>query len=318
MLDKVFDAAGIEVRETTQEGEVTICCPFCAERGETPDTRFRLGINTKKGLAHCYNCKWASRDERKIVKELSRVFGVTVRLRYRPKEQEEKKTIELTPTGFPCEYERFTHGTDDPVARKAMTYLRSRKISLLQIAKHSIGYAAYGRMAWRVLFPVFGPRDKVYGCVGRAFGVAMTPKYLNTPNIKLLWNAHRVGRVAIVVEGVTDALRVERRMPMEMGAVPVARLGSTITRHQLEQLEQYKKIIILPDWDRAGVEGAIDLAARCEGMNVRIAVPHVMDGRDPGSLQFDVKEALETAVPWTKAVEHRLHLAAVRRGRRND
>lgn len=253
-------------------------------------------------------------------RQLCRIFGIKFNLRALAANQEEakkKKTPkkEASPVaGLPAEYEDFAHEPDS-IGYKARKYLRSRGVSTLQIVKHRIGFAAAGDMAWRVLFPVVDSEGTTHGCVGRDFSGNQSPKYLNTPGMKLLWNAHRVARTAVVVEGVMDALRVEHALLQMHDSVPVARLGSTITPAQLDQLKLYERVVVLPDWDRAGVVGAIELCGRCtaRGMAVFASVPESMSGIDPGEMSENaIVELIKDAVPWSVHVERHMRLAATR------
>ena len=145
--------------------------------------------------------------------------------------------------------------------RKARKYLRERQVSTLQIVRHKIGYAASGAYGWRIIFPVLMENGKVCGYTGRDFTTHQKPKYLNSTGYKGLWNAQRRARTAVVVEGIMDALRVEKALLRARDAVAVARLGSIITPLQMDQLKQFEQVIIFPDQDKPGVEGAVKLGA---------------------------------------------------------
>ena len=60
---EALEAAGIEVRPGASDEEIWMCCPFCQERGESPDGRFRLGVNIRTGQGQCFNCSWKGRGE---------------------------------------------------------------------------------------------------------------------------------------------------------------------------------------------------------------------------------------------------------------
>lgn len=315
VLTDILDVAGVEVRRG-DDAEVAICCPFCEERGETEDKRFRLGINVQKGMAHCFNCDWRGRGVMYVARQLCKAFDIPFNIRKRAllaDDVPEKKKPKLT--GLPREYESFGRDEADPIGRKALDYLRSRQVSLKQIVDHQIGYAACGDMAWRILFPVFGRDGKTYGCVGRAINPAMKPKYLNTPGLKLLWNAQEDGRTAVVAEGIMDALRVEKALLRTHGMVAVARLGSAITSFQLDQLKEYEKIIVLPDSDMAGLHGAQELCGRCasRGIETWVCIPQKLDGSDPGDMTEDeIMDCLHGAVQWGSMTPRRLREAGLR------
>jgi Toprim domain len=308
----------LETVETKSNGdEFKVCCPFCPDKGLTPDEGYHLGINVRTGLAHCFRCDWRSGGVINTARLISRALGLPLDLhgfyRTRPELEEKPETEEPTSTPLPLEYEAFRN-SGDPIEKMAGAYLRERQVSLLQIVRHRIGYAASGRMSWRVLFPVMGYGNVCYGCVGRDFSGSQEPKYLNTPGVKSLWNACRPGRVAIVVEGIMDGLRVERAlMHMPKGMVAVARLGSAITDVQLGQLHEFERVVIVPDFDPAGVHGATALAERCveARISTKVVVPPAMTGVDPGNMGEDeLLGYVTSAVPWSSATALKMRIAA--------
>lgn len=325
IISDIIDASGLEVRpRTDDEDEVYLCCPFCVERGESTDNRFRLGLNMRTGAAHCFNCHWKARGVMFTARALCKALNVGINLRgfvrqereaRLKKESEVKKKRVLPPAaGLPEEYQAFSEEVGK-AGRRARRYLQQRQVSTLQIVKHRIGYASDGRLANRLIFPVVDPDGDVHGCVGRDFTGEQSPKYLNTPGMKLLWNAHRLATTAVVVEGIFDALRVEMALMRTRDMLAVSRLGSAITPFQLDQLKLYEKVIVLPDWDRAGVQGAIELCGRCDarGIHVSVCVPKSMTGEDPGSMtEDDIIDRIKDTVPWTASAEHRLLAAAAK------
>ncbi len=201
--------------------------------------------------------QWLLEDHDETAVEVARRF-----IEAPEPEPEAKPTSELIATGLPEGYESFrVKSGDDQIERKAKQYLYTRGVTRELIVEHKIGYAAVGTYAWRVLFPVIW-QNEIFGVVGRDFsgktpGTGQSPKYLNSPGIKLLWGAHRKAKVAIVCEGILDAIRVEQAVGKSQPAIAVARLGSTITPNQLEQLSQYERVCIFPDGDLAGIKGAL-------------------------------------------------------------
>lgn len=317
-LTDLLDNAGVEYHSTSEDDEVTIQCPYC--EGSTVQGRFTFGLNVSNGKAHCYRCGWKSAGILDTAKKLADSFGVGLsRVKHRqsqttgdvPEKVPDKKAEAV---GFPEEYEALL-GARDIVARRARKYLESRGVTTLQIVSHKIGFAAWGKLSWRVLFPVIGEDDKVYGCVGRALTPKQDPKYLNTSGIKLMWNAYRRGKIAVVTEGIMDALSVERAINNTPEMVSVARLGSTITKLQLEQLQSFEEVLILPDWDKPGCMGAIDLGNHCleAGLSVKVSIPHVMDGRDPGAMvSQQILEVIQCARRYNSTAARLLKLACTR------
>jgi DNA primase len=109
---------------------------------------------------------------------------------------------------------------------------------------------------------------------------------------------------------------VEQALLQTSGYAAVARLGSTVTDIQLFQLKTYEKIIVFPDFDRAGMEGARDIATRCydAGMrDVSVVIPETLTGDDPGSMSEEViMEHIRHATPWGKSTGWRMRLAGTR------
>jgi DNA primase len=317
MIVDILTSAGIEIHYLTKAGEIAVCCPFCGE------SRFRCGINFQRGVAHCYNCSWACGTEAGIVKQLSRVLRVPLRsIRRRvgrggavPPVVRAETERETVLSGLPDGYEPFRKASTE-VSRQARAYLESRQISLLQIVRHKIGYAAAGRLSYRVIFPVIAEDNMVHGSVARSFLATGKPKYLNSPGMKMLWNAKPLGASAVVVEGVMDALRVETALLSVRDTQAVARLGSAITPLQMDQLKEFERVTILPDQDEAGVKGAIELGHRCAARGIRtfVCVPPAMTERDPGDMSTsEIVELLCDAVLWNTAAELKLKLSATRR-----
>ena len=315
MLQDILDAAGADYKSSrSRKGEVTLNCPFCEEYGEKADDRFRLGINIEEGMGHCFNCGWSSRSYSRTLRELCRIYGIKrrvgVELLKARQTTIEKKEPKAVPTGLPDGYERFT-GSETDAETAVYNYLKSRKITDAQIRRHRIGYAEAGDFAWRAIFPVRAEDGKYYGAVARAVLREQKPKYLNTSGIKIMWNAIKKTRTAVVTEGIIDALSVERATRSMPEVTSIARLGSVITRTQLEQLRKYDHVIILPDADEPGMSGMSELATMVleAGMRALVSLPQVLDGQDPGSMSpQQVIEAIQRAQPWSRAVQWRTRL----------
>lgn len=318
-IEQLLEASGTELRVTNKVSEVTLCCPFCESRGFSADINFHLGLNTFNGKAHCFRCDWRSGNLLYTAKQLRYALDITfdlsereLRRKVAEPEKVEKKAKQVQ---LPDEYERLPD-TADFIGRKVQRYLAGRGVSLLQIIRHKIGYAAAGKYAWRAIVPVLGRGGGTFGWVSRAIKQDQEPKYLNSPGLKMLWNTETVAGTAVVVEGVMDALRVETALLQTTGMAAVARLGSSITQIQLDQLRQYEKLIIFPDFDTAGIHGARELGARTAeaGIVTSVIVPKWMTGADPGSMtDEEILELIGQAVPWSSSVSLRMRLASTRR-----
>jgi DNA primase len=313
-VEELLARASAQVRpHSSRHGEITVCCPFCLERDKTEDTEYKLGINAELGLAHCYRCDFRCRTLGRLMRELSRVYGIAFSLAVAPTASLPKPAQQPAPpvaeiTGYPEGYEKFRSDLTDEVENMARQYLTQRRITPLQILKNKLGFAGSGKYGYRIVFPVLHTDGEVYGYVCRTFSNA-TPKYLNSPGIKLLWNGQRKGSTAVECEGIFDALAVERAVSNRPGVVAVAALGSSITNTQLNQLMRYGDVLLLPDADAAGVKGCILRAKKYTeaGLKLRVAVPKVLDGRDPADLSnAEILASIDGALPWCQNTEYRL------------
>jgi hypothetical protein len=299
-----------------------MCCPFCG------DTEFKFGLNLEDGKAHCFHgrCEWKSRSVVYTARELCKAFGINFgwRLRLSAAEADAAPAEiapipEPVPAGLPDEYESFHRAGEnlyDLIESKAYDYIQHRGITDEEIQEHHIGFAAAGRFGWRVIFPVIGEDGMVYGCAARDFSGSAERKYLNSDGLKLLWNGQRAAHVAVVVEGAIDGLRVNRVLRQQFpNSVAVAALGGAVTPQQIAQLAKYRQTIHFPDFDTAGVKGAVRRAEATDaaGIETRIVEPPQMDGSDPDNLSDDVVAAcLRRARPWTPVEKYRMRLSMLR------
>jgi hypothetical protein len=304
--------------------EVLMPCPFCTGSVDSSGTRLVFGLNLINGKAHCFRCDWKSSSPLYTARELCRAWGIDFSWRLRLSASEAQEAVSAAPvepqraipSGLPEEYERFHFPPIDDIEQLAYDYVLSRHITRQEIEDYQIGFAAAGDKAWRILFPVFGEDNLVYGCTGRDFSGKSALKYKNTDGIKLLFNGQHKAKTAVVVEGPTDTLAVARVLLRQFPhTVAVGALGSVITVEQLAQLSKYEHVIHFPDFDAPGVKGACkraDITTEA-GIKTSVIIPDSMTGDDPGSLDGDTIAAyLRVAQPWTKSQKLRMRLRSLK------
>lgn len=287
-LFKLLDR--IHAKRSGKIDEWFLLCPFCEERGETPDTRYRLGINSQKGIARCFNCNYHRASPRAICADLCRVYGLgSVLVSSRSASSAAMQPVaRLRAVGLPEGYEKFTDGKDY-VERKALRYLAVRGITRHQIRVNRIGFAAVGYYSYRILFPVIGIDSKIYGMVARGFA-NQQQRYINSQGIRMCWGAQHAADIAIATEGIFDALAIENAMShihFNTDFAYIALLGSTVTPQQCKQLKRYKEVWLFPDPDEAGIKGTITTVKQAlEGgvENLHICLPYQLDGIDPADM----------------------------------
>ncbi len=269
-LDNFLTRNSIQYRRTGDN--ICVCCPFCVERGESMDTRFRLGINVKTGLSHCFNCRW--KGGKKSVSFIMRRLGIESRFESfsydQDNEEESAPKPAMAEISLPKDFSPLTECYDD-VDEAARKYVLSRGVTAEQIESKGIGVSYVGRYAYRVIFPVMDGKH-LRGFAARDFtGMETKCKYLNSTGDKYLYNFQKANGI-ILCEGVFKALRLETAAQGEFAAMGL--LGHDLTDKQLAQVVRSgcKEVLLWPDPDRAGIRGMITVADKLSGIVRYISV----------------------------------------------
>ena len=236
-----------------------MCCLFCRERGETQDTRFRMGINVRTGEGHCFNCDWRSHTA--LVDVLCKL-GMGDESAVLSSLPPLAKPEPLKPVRLPVGYESLLHVTEnDSLFGPARRYIKKRGITVRQIQEHEVGATVADEMfSYRIIFPVRYER-KLVGLVGRDWTNTSTKKYLNSIGPRSVYNANhqRYGFKFIVVsEGVIKALAIERATRYKVCSASL--LGNQMSERQMEILTQWKEVCIFADPDAEGMKGFLKVA----------------------------------------------------------
>lgn len=299
----------IKWRVSERKGEIYICCPFCTDR------RFRFGLNTQLGHGHCFNCDRKFRGTAIIALQQHLRLGrwlqpTPVNMLKRP----ESEVVRL-PEGF----EKLGGGGNDHWTRRAYRYLRRRGVSRSQMVRFKIGFTETGRYSYRVVFPIYY-RGRLEGFVTRAILPDVDPKYKNSVGDKAIWGLPRKrserSETAVLLEGVLDAAACDRvsRTSGSRNFDALGILGHTLTGRQLDMLRGYRKFILWPDPDKAGVKGFTDMRHALRDLEARvfIVVPNFRDRRDPDEMPPKVRRRkIRQAVPLTDGLAQSLQLKAV-------
>lgn len=289
-LLEVLESRGIEFKpHSTRENEVYLNCPFCTERGETPDHRFRFGVNYVTGQAHCFNCGKKFRDFEFLKKALQEKLDTGEwqlsqnAIKVKPKTEVKLPEDFIALSGI----ESKTHWD-----KVALSYLHKRGISQRQVKTKNIGYSMVGDFRYRIVIPVYY-QDKLEGIVARAFVQDLEPKYRNSLGNKTLYNVPKTQKkVAVLSEGAFDALAIERAVEPVMDSMAV--LGHSLTERQLELLKDYEQVILWTDPDAAGVEGLLRMGPQVLSLKkpaVFCVVPQLN-----GVVEYDPSELNEREV----------------------
>lgn len=313
-LIEALDAASIEYRETGAENEIVLCCPFCVEQGESPDERFRLGINTKDGAMNCFNCGKKGRGEFSF-QELQRVLDTgEIEEQQEGRKHKKKTPIEVA---LPDDFEILKQASSqqDHWNNVAYRYIKIRGVTLHQIEHKKIGYSMVGDFHHRIVFPVYY-KGKLQGLVGRDFTEKQELKYKNSIGDKTIYNLPDKPQKSIcLVEGIFDALAVERGAK-SLGIDSGGLLGHSLKDAQLELIESYKTIYLWLDPDVAGLKGTLKIAEKLgtefRDKVVRVILPKTFkhpeaEDYDPSDMdRIEVTRRLSKAKVFTEELQMKL------------
>ena len=176
------------------------------------------------------------------------------------------------------------------------------------LMRRSEGRSPFAYFRSRLIFPIRGVAQKVYGFGGRILGPG-EPKYLNTPETTVFRKRQTLyalpearasmvrARTAILVEGYLDALALHQAGWTQT----VATCGTAFTSEQAKALQRHvREVVLVFDGDAAGRKAAFKSAgiALAAGLDVRIV--RLPQGHDPADLLAagqgdDVRRALQEA-----------------------
>lgn len=292
MLDFLLRLAqsGIKFRRhKSKRAEITICCPFCQDRGRVKDVEFKLGLNIVTNQAHCFRCDWASKHG---MESVLRSFGKEGFAKYGVEEVPEKLQIPRLPVD--CMQLRSNSSFD--LCRMAYQYLRQRNIPDWQIEQKQLKVSMTGHFAHRIIVPFYREGNLV-GYTGRSF-TGGEPKYLHTVNLKEPYNVPDAPKSTVILcEGVFDAFSIERAVNGRCDVVSL--MGHSMSEYKYSILKQYKKFVLYPDPNFVGIKGMTDVGIGLVNAfkTVWIAEPGKLDAG--ATDEKELKERLEASVRFT-------------------
>lgn len=226
------------------------------------------------------------------------------------------ETLETFGVGLAPEGDAF-------VRDAAQSGLSTEVLLQAQLLRRKEGAAPFAYFRKRLIFPVRGVAQKVYGFGGRILGPG-EPKYLNSPETSVFQKRKVLyaladaraqiirGKAAILVEGYLDALALHQAGFTNT----VATCGTAFTPEQAAQVGRFAdKVVLLFDGDAAGTKAAFRAAdvALAAGLDVRM--PELPVGKDPADLvEAGEVEALRAAIDDAKGIVARMRAEVDRRG----
>lgn len=234
--------------------EIHICCPICG------DHRYRLYIELNKGLVYCHNCNFRGT----VINLISRVEGISyTRANERFMNIKGNMTIPLDicdtlehkllidddvevakrPIPLPEEYQLLLD-SQQILAKRAISYLQSRSITLNQIQRYKMGFCAMGQYTGRIIIPIYEGNELKFW-IARAISQHARLKEKSPSNepyqygkSEVIFNieyAARTYHAAVISEGIFDAL--------SWGGIGVSLLGKELYDEQLRVLLNYRELL---------------------------------------------------------------------------
>lgn len=293
-------------RKHTKPDEVWLCCPFCH------DEKFRLGLNWRKNMAHCFNggCGWRSR---KAIPRILKAWRLEVRIESAGNSegvQEQKAVAIHLPDDFYPLHQ--IDRSEDPPFINARRYWLKRGFSLGQAKTRHIGASFCGRYAFRIIMPVIY-QGTLRGLVTRAFA-DQEPKYLNSMGDRAVWGLKpaKPKQRLVLAEGIFKALALE---PVFAGARVGSLLGHSITEGQMAQIHEcgFASVVLWPDPDRPGLEGFLKVAEQMAEAGLKVYIPEQLPRRQADEYTRPELEALATRiVPLSLALRWKYRMEAAK------
>jgi hypothetical protein len=272
----------------TSKGNYAFNCPSCYKNNHKPK-KLEINLNT-----HQYQC-WICGSEqggikgkkldflfKKIEAPLSKIQELKSFLSYCTTYKTDKieglKEVEL-----PKEYKPlFNISQKDLTARQALSYLKSRNLSLVDILKYQIGYCESGRYANKIIIPNYSATGKLNYFIARSFEEDPINRFsapsVDKNSIIGFENLINWDLPIILCEGPFDAIAIKRN------AVPL--YGKTLSKELTKKLlsNEVKNIYLALDSD--ALKSTLKIAGDILHSGKKLYVIK-LDGKDPSDMGFE-------------------------------
>lgn len=307
------------LKYTGNGAEVHFNCPVCGE------SRHRMFVNLFSGKTYCHNCGYSSH----IVGLISWVEGISwtranavfkdikgsmslpedfgQNTLNRMFESDFRSDLQKRAIPLPDEYVEINPAKTNVVTRKAIKYLKSRKITEKQIVAHKMGVCYSGEYQGRVIIPIW-ENSELRFWIARAITSDAYLKEKSPSNedyqiskSEVIFNIDRAAKKyhsCVISEGIFDCL--------SFGDIGVSLLGKVLYEAQLNILLDYRELLsegiyIALDWDAR--DKATEMAERLsEFFDVKmINIPEEYD--DPNKYRQKHKQSamwdlIQSAEPY--------------------
>jgi len=276
------------------KGDVAYYCPICKHKNA------KLMVNVKSGNYNCFTChpKTTGKSPVSLLKKIGspseaiiEMKGYFVNDTTLIKAEEEVKLVHL-----PKEFINLIDTSDTCLEkRQAVTYLKKRGVSSIDIVKYNIGYCKTGRYRNKVIIPSYNSNGRLNYFIARSF--EKEPKLkIDSPECKkseligfeyyINWNTP-----VILCEGIFDAMAIKRN------AIPL--FGKTISKALMIKLLQSDVETVYLALDDDAIRESIDHAQKLLDLGKEVYIIK-LEGKDPSELGFEnMISCLQSAKPLT-------------------
>jgi DNA primase len=265
--------------------EISVNCTFCSPK----DYKKKLTVNAKSGLFHCWKCnekgnffKFTKQYGKSTVNIENFLVGTNFSGSIKSNETE-------TLIQYPESFRFLSDSVLSVTARPYFKYLFDRGLTISDIDYYSIGYCTSGKLAQRVVVPVF-KGETLVSYIARTIGTEL-PKVLTPPSLPgthgvkdYVYNLDRAKETKLLYigEGVFDAIA--------LGIHGICLFGKEATKRQLAEIinTNPRRIVVCLDGD--AYKNSRKLANQLLLHNSDVRIAKFPEDQDPSSLSKEDRE----------------------------
>jgi len=267
----------------TSKGNYAFHCPLCNHR--KPKLEINLVPTSKnENPWHCWACDAKGKTisslfktikvEKNKYSELNFILGTATKI----DKLEFNLNVEL-----PKEYKPlYNISKADIIARHALSYVKKRGITPVDILKYQIGYCETGRYANKIIIPNYDSKGKLNYFIARSFEKDSVKKFdaISTDKNLIIGFENLINwdLPVILCEGAFDAIAIKRN------AIPL--YGKTLSKQLTKKLltNNIKDIYLALDND--ALKSTTKIAEELLNSGKKLYVVQ-LDGKDPSDMGFE-------------------------------
>jgi DNA primase len=264
-VEAVLTRLKIRFEPKPKHGRIWGRCPY--HQDDDPSWFIRVAPRERYGLQHCFSCKSGG----SLVDLVAHMRGLTNQGAQAWLDEFDEQVVDIEPAPEISRVIEIRTGSSFRMPREvifeplsqwvtpARQYMTKRGVTPWQVNLHRLGYAVDGRLAGRIVIPVYKPNGTPSCYQARDF-CDREKRYLypmseEQPDLDTLfgenqWSTHR--SCVVVTEGSFNALAVERAIPDRSGIAFAALGGSDFRSAHAFKLSTFERVILLTDSDPAG------------------------------------------------------------------